>query len=261
MTGIKAAFFDIDGTVVSFKTHRMPDEVRSTLIGLHDKGVKIVIASGRPIPYIDNIKDIPVDAWVGCNGAQIQDAGGNPLFSHPIDRDQAMLIARTAIENRIPTYTFSDVESGINCMNERSTLIRDLLNIKIPPERDILELCSDYPIYEFTTYVTLEEEARIYRPILRNVEYIRWHQMFTDLNPGGIDKGVALRRLCEIWGFTPARTAAFGDGGNDIPMLRAAGIGVAMGGAKPEVRAAADLQAPSVDDDGIGHTLRQLGII
>ena len=38
MKGIKAAFFDIDGTVVSFKTHRMPDDVRSALLALHDKG-------------------------------------------------------------------------------------------------------------------------------------------------------------------------------------------------------------------------------
>ena len=261
MKGIKAAFFDIDGTVVSFKTHRMPDDVRSALLALHDKGVKIVIASGRPITYIDNIKDIPVDAWTGCNGAQVQDSCGRLLFSNPIDREQAVLIARIAVERRIPTYTFSHVESGINCMNERSYHIRDLLNIKIPPERDLVEMCSNHPIYEFTTYVTQEEESAIFRPMIRNVEYIRWHPMFTEINPDGIDKGVALRKLCGIWGISPEETAAFGDGGNDIPMLRAAGVSVAMGGAKPEVLAAADMCTTSVDDYGIPNAFKQLGLL
>ena len=54
---------------------------------------------------------------------------------------------------------------------------------------------------------------------------------------------------------------AFGDGGNDIEMLRHVGIGVAMGNAKDEVKACADYVTTSVDDDGIVNALRHFGVI
>lgn len=56
-------------------------------------------------------------------------------------------------------------------------------------------------------------------------------------------------------------TAAFGDGGNDISMLRHAGVGIAMGNARGEVKAAADRVTASVDDDGIARALSHLGIV
>ena len=54
---------------------------------------------------------------------------------------------------------------------------------------------------------------------------------------------------------------AFGDGGNDIPMLQAAGTGVAMGNAAEPTRKAADFVTTHIDEDGIANALTQLGII
>ncbi len=54
---------------------------------------------------------------------------------------------------------------------------------------------------------------------------------------------------------------AFGDGGNDIDMLRFAGVGVAMGNAGEEVRQAADYVTDDVDHDGIQNALRRFGVI
>ena len=54
---------------------------------------------------------------------------------------------------------------------------------------------------------------------------------------------------------------AFGDGGNDSGMLRHAGIGVAMGNANEEVKAAADYVTTSVDEDGIYKALKHFGVI
>lgn len=70
--------------------------------------------------------------------------------------------------------------------------------------------------------------------------------------------------MCEIanfYGLNPSFTVAFGDGGNDIPMLRRAGIGVAMGNASDNVKDHADFITGTVDDDGIKYALQYLGII
>ena len=66
------------------------------------------------------------------------------------------------------------------------------------------------------------------------------------------------RSLCAV---SAAEVAAFGDGGNDVAMLRAAGVGVAMGNACDEALNAADCVTASVDDDGIAKALAHLGVI
>lgn len=58
-----------------------------------------------------------------------------------------------------------------------------------------------------------------------------------------------------------ADTMAFGDGGNDIAILRQAGIGVAMGNANDDVKAVANYITSSVDDDGIANALKHFGVI
>ena len=81
-----------------------------------------------------------------------------------------------------------------------------------------------------------------------------------ELNSLEAQKGVALLRLAEHLGVNPAETVAFGDDLNDVNMLQAAGIGVAMANAGPEARAAADRITDSCDESGVGRgILRLLG--
>ena len=61
----------------------------------------------------------------------------------------------------------------------------------------------------------------------------------------------SIRRLAHDWGIRDEEICAVGDDVNDVPMIRAAGLGVAMGNALPEVKAAADRIAPCHDEDGL----------
>ena len=69
------------------------------------------------------------------------------------------------------------------------------------------------------------------------------------------NKGHALAALCRALGINVADSMAFGDDLNDVPMLLAAGVGVAMENAGPEAKAAADLIAPSNDENGVAVIL------
>ena len=89
------------------------------------------------------------------------------------------------------------------------------------------------------------------------LENVRWSPNFLDIVSAGCGKGDAIDAFCARLGITPAECMAIGDGGNDVHMLRHAGIGVAMGQASDDVKAAADVIAPSVDEDGAVWAIRK----
>ena len=94
---------------------------------------------------------------------------------------------------------------------------------------------------------------------LHGVSYAVGYTAWLDLAPEGVSKGSALELVRRRLGVEPHRTFAAGDQRNDLEMLRWAARGVAMGGAPPEVVAAADETTGSVDEDGLAHALRPLG--
>ena len=76
-----------------------------------------------------------------------------------------------------------------------------------------------------------------------------------DFTRSGVDKGTGIARMGEMLGVSPGHMACVGDSYNDLPMLRVCGLPIAMGGAPDEVRAAALLSAPTVDDDGLAYAI------
>lgn len=68
---IKALFLDIDGTLVSFRTHQIPSSAIEALTKAKDKGVRIYISTGRPLSLINNIDEIKhlIDGYITTNGA------------------------------------------------------------------------------------------------------------------------------------------------------------------------------------------------
>ena len=78
-----------------------------------------------------------------------------------------------------------------------------------------------------------------------------------ELSPAGADKGSGLLALAELLGIPRAATIAVGDAENDLPMLRAAGLGVAMGNATDAARAAANVVVADNDHDGCAEAIRR----
>ncbi len=91
--------------------------------------------------------------------------------------------------------------------------------------------------------------------VLRSPRYIGF---MCEFSPAGVTKWSAICRLASLWGIDQAAICAVGDDVNDVPMIRAAGLGVAMGNARPEVKAAADRIAPSQDEDGLVEVVEWL---
>ncbi|MDE3228673.1 MAG: HAD-IIB family hydrolase, partial [Chloroflexota bacterium] len=83
---------------------------------------------------------------------------------------------------------------------------------------------------------------------------------FVEVMAPGVSKGVALGELAARLGVTRDEIVAFGDGENDIPLLAAAGLGIAMANAMPALLARADDITLSNAEDGVAHALRRLGL-
>ena len=82
-----------------------------------------------------------------------------------------------------------------------------------------------------------------------------------EVNLAEVNKAHGMHELLRYAGADVRDTIAIGDAGNDITILRAAGIGVAMGNATDEIKAAADMVTDSIGEDGIYNAFLKLGLI
>ena len=115
-------------------------------------------------------------------------------------------------------------------------------------------------ILQLTAFFTKDYEEKL-MPRIPGCISGRWHPAFTDITAEDADKGKGILAMAAHLGLDPQCTMAFGDGGNDTAMIKAAGIGVAMGNALKSLKQDADYTTTSVDDDGILNALRHYGLV
>ena len=257
---LKALFFDIDGTLVGFKTHRMTDSLKDCLHELRAKGVKLFISSGRHVLVMNNLDDFPFDGYIAMNGAMTILAG-EVIDHHPLPRETAVRIVESADGLHVPCLVFADNLYGVNFENEESREISGMVNMSYGPHLDLRKVAMEHVVYQYSVFVTEEKEREFLHPVLKGVDYPRWHPYFTDIVPAGLSKSYGASKILERIGALPEECVAFGDGGNDIPLLEYCGIGVAMGNAPDYVKTAADYVTDSVDEDGVITALRHFGVL
>lgn len=259
-TMTKALFFDIDGTLVSFKTHHIPDSTVEALRQAKANGARIYISTGRPVDFINNLGQIAglIHGYITTTGALC--IVGKERFGlhciHPHDAEVIMDACRQLGKSCVVVG-----QEHISILNDSAELTRQFreglnLNYDFAPLAETLR----EPLLQLSPFFTAAEEREV-MSLLPSCSSSRWHPSFTDITHRDADKGKALLAMCRHEGIALGDTMAFGDGGNDIPIIRQAAIGVAMGNASDEVKAAADYVTTSVDDNGVAHALRHFAIV
>lgn len=272
---IKAVFFDIDGTLVSFETHRVPTSAREAVAELRRNGVKVFIASGRHIQSIDKLPDMAFDGFVLINGTmaiKCPAQGATALeLSSPTLPGREIIYRKPIPQSDIrewldflktePHSTIFVYEEGLmyNYLDKEMKQIIDLLDFPMPPAGDISKL-RDEKIYQIIVTFTGDDEERIMTH-LPHCKTTRWHPLFTDIINRTASKAEGIEALINYYGWTKEEVVAFGDGGNDLEMLDMAGTAVVMGNASDEVKRHADYITDSVDQDGVAKALKHLGLI
>lgn len=253
---IKAIFFDIDGTLVSFCTHTIPESTISALNALRAKGIKIFIATGRPKHSMEHaIGHLNFDGYITLNGAYCFTADHQDIHKDCIPQsDIENLIAYHTLHPDIPFVFVDDNGWFINTVNEDVKKVSQLVEEDIPTIRP-MEEARHKDILQIIGYFTQDKDKDIFPQILTHCTPMRWHPLFADIIASGNSKRHGIDVITKHYGIRLEETMAFGDGGNDIPMLQHVGIGIAMGNSSPEVQAAANYVTTTVDDEGIQKAL------
>jgi HAD superfamily hydrolase (TIGR01484 family) len=89
-----------------------------------------------------------------------------------------------------------------------------------------------------------------------SLEITNSHPYNIEINPKGVNKAYGVQAVCELMGIQMSEVVAMGDSLNDISMIAAAGLGVAMGNAQESVKAAADIITKSNNDDGVAFIIQ-----
>ena len=171
---VKAIFFDIDGTLVSFETHKIPASTQEALKALRDKGIKIFIATGRPQCLINNLSDLEFDGYITVNGSYCFTAGHQPIYKGCIPQEDIERLITFQQKYPVPFVFVHGNEMFVTEVNDRVQAVSDLIEIPVPPVASIEE-ARGKDILQIMGYFTAEEEKEtdIFGKVLTHCEPMR----------------------------------------------------------------------------------------
>ncbi|MCQ2391040.1 MAG: Cof-type HAD-IIB family hydrolase [Kiritimatiellae bacterium] len=280
MADIRIIALDLDGTLLD-SAKRLSDVNREALAAAAAKGVWVVPTTGRFFGMMPPaIRDLPFVRYaITVNGAQVYDREADAaLVREELPLETALGIMRI-LDGHDVIYdcyrnnwgwmneAFKDKRAEYATNEHYCKMIQDFRN-GVPELKAHLEATRlDGDVQKIMLFSRLDADVAVLKTITDEVEAAypdvkvtssTWNNL--EINAKTAHKGVALRRFAEVLGLTLDNCMSFGDGANDLTMIEAAGTGVAMSNACPEVLAAADYVTTSNDEDGVAAALRHFGL-
>ncbi len=267
---------DIDGTLVNSQ-NELTESTRAAVLRAKQAGIEIVLATGRrysrALPLVEPLElNVPL---VTASGALIKRACDHQTLFCAQFNDGALARCLEIVSAAgHPAVLYADTyEQGFDfyCTGKHADHpeMFEFLERNAGFERIHTGMMTDPPPGIFAGFAMGTREAMrqlegtltdhlpdgLYVHVLRSPRYTGY---MCEIAPYGVSKWTGIWRLAESWGIRPDEICAAGDDVNDIPMIRAAGLGVAMGNALAEVKASADRIAPSHDEDGLVQVVEWL---
>jgi len=260
---------DIDGTLLDGRAELRPTVVaalrRAVAAGMH-----VILSTGRryrtALPIAEKI-GLPLPL-ICHSGALVKDTATHAtLHAQPIAEDDAVNLVAVLTELGLPPLVFTDsFETGIDFFLPKGLTLTRYHEDYLAKNKDGYRLVDDLrrevsaPIIQACTFGEIGELRRV-RPVVEErvdgrltihlLSTAKYLGSFLEFQSPEASKWRALCQMAADYGIAPAEIVAGGDDENDISMLRAAGLGVAMGNASAVVKDAADVVTASNDEDGV----------
>lgn len=264
---IRLIALDLDGTLTNDEKKITP-ETKEALMEAQRMGVRLCLASGRPpfgmMPLVEELEMARYGGiLMAYNGGYVMDCQSGKVITEVILDDSLLsrlheyqelsgMTLMTYHNDKIYTEHPNDSYVQISSRNNRMKVVGvENFTRDVPkPVNKCLMVGepADVPYWEKEMQDAFCGEMHI----LRSTPY------FIELLPLGIDKGPALSAICNAMGMSVGNAMAFGDSYNDISMIKAAGIGVAMENAEDAVKASADIVTLNNNADGVAKMVKEV---
>lgn len=263
----KIIALDLDGTLKNSQNEITP-KTRQALIECQKRGIRVVLASGRPTPGLRHeAKILELEKYGGLllsfNGAHVENLANHEIiYEQVVSKKEADEIYDRAREFHLACMTYEGMDILTEDDDDQYVQIEKRINDMQIRHTDHFKEAFDHDVNKVLltgdpAYLAEIEEA-FKAPYADRLSIYRSSPFFIEVMAKNIDKAASLQRLCDALGLKAEDMIAFGDGFNDISMIRFAGLGVAMGNAQEPVKEVSDLITLSNDEDGIYETLKTL---
>lgn len=256
---VRAIFFDVDGTLISYNTHTIPPSALNALEKLRAKGIKLFVATGRHSTEAEILsRYFKFDGFVSLNGQICYDEEGI-FYKQSLPKEDVATVVEYVQENELPCHFVRQEYIFTNLINHKVLEMCQLVDVSVP-RLESADSALKTDIYQIVAHMDKHQEQQLFART-KGVEATRWHPDFFDIVPKGGSKRVGIEKMLLHCGIPKKYTMAFGDGENDIPMFEAVQTSIAMGNASPVVQARANFVTKGVDEDGIVHALRHFKLV
>lgn len=259
---MKAAFFDIDGTVLDSQNF-IPESTVEGIRKLREKGNYAFLCTGRSRAFVRHpaLLDIGFDGIVSGCGTMVE-YQGRVLYYKRLDdalvRNTVAFLkeshAPVIMEGRYKLYADpEDFEGDPYLQKLRKEIGEDLIPIT---GRE-----ADWEVSKFSCMTVGVDMERFSRRLCADYELLIHDIPVAELVPRGCSKGTGILKVCEQLNIPVEQTYAFGDSANDLPMFLTAGHSIAMGNATEVAKKRASYVTDALHEDGIYHALEHFGLI
>ncbi len=264
-SSVRAVIFDVDGTLYDYRTHSVPLSAQEALGRLRERGLRIIVASGRSYALLGEslVQLLQADHYVLSNGHELLDQGGRPVYQERFTLEETEGLLGTARRHGVNVML---KYHGFCCVYAGWDEMRSVFRM-MDPDQGSYRFCPEwnYHSQELPLGFTLKGGPDL-RQQLADWETALRIEYFTDPSECDVfhhsaNKWTGLERILSQEGLQPEQCIAFGDSGNDVDMLRSVGCGIAMGNGSPAAKAAAAQVCRPSWEDGIYHALRELAVI
>ena len=260
---IKALFFDIDGTLIHHAAGgigEVPPSTLQCLQALRKKGVRLFVATGRPLEMVGFLDSIfPFDGFITFNGQLATDQKGEVLHRvshHPRDIRQLVELVHA---DPFPCLLLEQDQKFYVTYFDVMQKHYEMAGLPAPQGPYDLARLEDHPILQFLAYIPPEEKYRL--APLEHIEITSAGPLCFDVIPKGGGKEVGIQAVADRYGWQREELLVFGDGDNDARMLSWAAHSVALGNGTPAAKAAAGYVTTPVGEDGVQNALLHLGVL
>lgn len=248
---IRAFFFDIDGTIVNYKLGTVSDAVVDGLRRLHEAGIATFLISGRPPFAVAPLAErLSAAGYVAYNGGLVV-KDEKVLFNRPMEDDVMTSLVEFAAASSHPLvfpgidgYYATHVDDSFTQIFRKSPILQP-------------SYWTEHPVYQVELIAPRAAVGAYVERFSAALHFYPWYlqSIATNVNPIANSKATAMLHALEALGMDAASAVAIGDGPNDVEMIEAAGIGIAMGNACDSAKAVANRVVADVAQDGAAEAI------